>query len=295
MGYLFLSGALLAGAVKGFCGKMMGGYAKNVCSATLLNLIRMVLCTLMSLAVILVAGDIGSLTASPDVILISAISGVSTSVFVVSWLLAVRKSAYMMIDVFLMLGTLVPIAFGCFAFSEQITLRQCIGFAILLLAVFIMCSYNNTIKVKLSVTSVVLLTVCGLANGITSASQKAFVNTVPDVPVSVFNLYTYGFSAITLLIFFAASSKKNKVEFDGVGTRAASLYVLIMAIALTANSYLNTVAAVYIDSTQLYPLSQGAALIISTLMATLFFKEKLSVKAAVGIVLAFVALMIINL
>lgn len=295
MGYLFLSGALLAGAVKGFCGKKMGGYAKNLRSATLLNLIRMVLCTLMSLIVIVVIGDIGSLTASSSVILISAISGVSTSVFVVSWLLAVRKNAYMMIDVFLMLGTLVPIAFGFFALSEPITFRQCIGFAILLSAVFIMCSYNNAIKVKLSVTSILLLTVCGFANGVTSASQKAFVNMMPDIPVSIFNLYTYGFSAITLLIFFIVAPKKDKVQFDGVGTKIASLYVLIMAIALTVNSYLNTAAAIYIDSTQLYPLSQGASLMLSTLMATLFFKEKLNVKAIVGIVLAFIALMVINL
>ena len=65
--------------------------------------------------------------------------------------------------------------------------------------------------------------------------------------------------------------------------------------ALTANSYFKTQAAFYLDSAELYPLSQGGSLILSTFMATVFFKEKLKVSAVIGVSLAFVALMIINL
>ena len=42
-------------------------------------------------------------------LLISAVSGISTAVFVVSWLLCIKKSAYMLVAVFQMLGLLIPI------------------------------------------------------------------------------------------------------------------------------------------------------------------------------------------
>lgn len=54
-------------------------------------------------------------------------------------------------------------------------------------------------------------------------------------------------------------------------------------------------AAKYIDSATLYPLSTGVALILSVLMASVFFKERVTVKSIFGVVLAFASLVIMNL
>ena len=265
-------------------------------SAAFLNLIRMLLCIGFSFLLLLFMGELDALTLSPGVIGISALSGVSTSVFVVTWLLSVRKNAYMMIDVFLMLGTLVPIVTGAVLYSDSISLRQWLGFALLLLAVWIMCSYSASVKERFSIPSLLLLLFCGLANGVTSFSQKIFVSTVSDVPIAIFNLYTYLFAAITLAAYFFLSSGKEKLSFSKeTGMRRAYIYVSIMAIALTAHSYFTTTAALFLDPVRLYPLNQGAGLILSTLMARFLFGEKLKARAIFGILLSFVALLIINL
>lgn len=295
MGYLFLSLALICGATKGFCGKKISGYAENTKSAVLLNLIRMLLCVVFSFAVILFNSDISYLSFDINIIFISAISGIATAFFVVSWLLAVRQSAYMLLDVFLMLGTLVPIMTGYIVFSEPIGIRQIIGFALLLIAVFTMCSYNNTVKEKLSVVSVLLLIGCGLTNGITSASQKIFVNAFLETPISIFNLYTYVFALIVLFLFFVFTSGKEQVKFNSEGSKRPYVFICIMAVALSLHSYFSTMSASLLDSMRLYPLNQGASLIISTLMASIFFKEKLTLKAVIGIASSFAALLIINL
>jgi len=298
MGYLFLSISLLAGATKGFCGKKTSGYAANSTSSVLINLIRMSMCVLFSAILMLLMGDIKSLTLDPKVISVSAISGVSTSLFVVTWLLSVRKNAYMMVDVFLMLGTVVPMSMGFFIFSERILVRQWIGFVILVLAAIIMCSYSNSIKVKLTPSAFVLLAICGLANGITDFSQKWFVKSLPSTPVSVFNLYTYIFAAVTLVVCYVFFSRKEKVKFEeksASSTKPIYLLIAIMSISLIACSYFKTLAAAYLDSAQLYPLNQGVALTLSTLMAAIFFKEKLNLKCVVGIALSFIGLLIMNL
>ena len=211
----------------------------------------------------------------------------------VSWLLSVRKGAYMMLDVVLMIGVFVTILLGRIFFNESIAINQLLGMAILLIAVIVMCSYNNSIKEKINITSLGLLLICGLSNGLTDFSQKLFVKQAMGLPISIFNFYTYVFSALTLVLFYVFSKEKSGNGKESV--KKISGYIVVMAICLFVNSYFKTVSAKYLDSAVLYPLNQGMALILSSVMAAVFFKEKLTLKAIVGLILAFVGILIINL
>jgi hypothetical protein len=94
---------------------------------------------------------------------------------VVSWLISVKKSAYMMLDIFLMLGVLLPLTGSSIFFGESVKLTQWVGIDVLFIAVVIMCSYSNTIKAKLTLPSLLLLLLCGIANGVADFSQKLFI------------------------------------------------------------------------------------------------------------------------
>ena len=299
MGYLFLSFSLLAGATKGCCGKKMGNYAKETVPAVRMNLLRMGFCILFGVLMMLMMGEIGAFTLSPRVLLLSLLSGVSTALFVVTWLLAVRKSAYMMLDIFLTLGTVVPMITGIFLFGEPVLLRQWLGFGVLVAAAALMCSYNNALKSRMTLSGFGLLVLCGLANGVTDLSQKWFVKPATGTPATVFNLYTYVFAALTLFLIwfflFLRARGKNDGEREGAFPRRVILFVLVMSLMLILSSYFKTLAAGYLDSARLYPLSQGAALVLSTLMAAVFFGEKPNFKCIAGIVMAFAGLLIMNL
>ena len=296
MGYLFLAISLFAGAAKGYCGKKTSGYVNGYKDAMLANTIRMVLCTLIGAVLIIAGGDIGCLAPNPQILAISALSGVTTSVFVVCWLISVKKGAYMMLDVFLMLGVLVPIIAGQFVFGEAIKLTQWIGIGVLFVAVMIMCSYNNSIKEKMSLSAMVLLIVCGVANGLTDFSQKLFVKQFSEVPISVFNFYTYVFSAAVLGVFLIIFSIKERSQSTaGVsGLKHILGYIAVMSVCLFANSFFKTKAAGFLDSAQLYPLNQGLALMLSSIMSAVLFNERLTFKCIIGLVLSFAGLIIIN-
>lgn len=293
MGYLFLSVALLTGAVKGYCGKRMGSCARDTRSAVMLNLLRMALCVLFGLLMIFFLGQQGQLRLSGKLIGISLLSGVSTAVFVVSWLLAVRKSAYMLLDVFLMLGTLLPMLLGRLLFQESIAWHQWLGYGVLLCAVMLLCAYNNTVKVRLNASSLLLLIVSGAANGAADFSQKLFVKALPGTSAAVFNLYTYVFAGLTLLLIVLLLPHGEKE--DGKGARRGYAYIAVMAAALILNSYFKTLSASHLSSAQLYPLNQGMGLILSSLMAHFLFRERLTKRAIGGIALAFAGLMIMNM
>lgn len=291
MGYLFLGISLLAGATKGFCGKKISGKVESMKSTFYVNIIRMILCAFIGFWVVAAEG-LPLLKIDGSTLIITALSGVSTSVFVASWITSVKKGSYVMIDVFLMMGVGVTVALCRLFFQEPIKLNQYIGYFMLIIAAYILCSYSSNIKGKFTAKSLITLVICGLSNGLADFSQKWFIYSVPGGSIGVFNFYTYIFSAISLMIFFLMIKETNQ---DDGKSFDVFLIIAIMSVCLFANSYFKTLAARFIDSATLYPLSTGASLIISVLMASVFFKEKATVKCIVGVVIAFISLIIMNL
>ncbi len=297
MGYLFLGISLLAGVIKGYCGKRTSGYVESYSGSMFTNLIRMMFCVVIGAVMMITDGSFGSLVPDGRLVVISVISGISTSVFLVCWLVSIKKSAYMMLNVFLMLSVLVPICGGYILFDEKIRFVQWIGILILVVAAYILCSYNNSIKGKMSLSAFVVLLLCGIASGVTDFMQKMFVKQLPQTPISIFNFYTYLFSAIVLLVFliFFRNEEKKRITAEFCNIRKMIGYIAVMAVCLFVNSFFKTKAAVYLDSVQLYPLSQGGGLILSALMAAMVFHEKLTWKCIGGLALAFSGLVVLNM
>ena len=293
MGYLFLALSLFAGATKGFCGKTISGKVQSLKGTFYINFIRMVLCIAVGFFVVAFE-SLSAFKVDVITLLITALSGISTAMFVVFWIISVRRGAYVMLDVFLMLGVGVTISLCKIFFNEPIFANQYIGLLLLVIASAIMCSYSASVKNKFTIKSFVTLLLCGVFNGLTDFSQKLFINYSPDGSVGVFNFYTYVFSACVLLTFYFIFSRREDAQNDGK-SKSIFIYILIMAICLFANSFFKTLAAKYIDSATLYPISTGAALILSVIMASVFFKEKVTPKCVIGVIIAFISLIIINL
>ena len=305
VGYIFLLIALLCGVTKGYCGKRSSGTITYTSDALIVNTLRMTLCILIGFIMLAFGGKISQLAVSSSVLGIAAISGITTSAFVVSWLLSVRTGAYMMVDVCLMIGIIIPMVLCDILYGEKITVWQWIGIALLVIAGYIMCTYNAKLKGKMKISALLLLAICAVSNGITDFSQKMFVKTAPQVDVAVFSFYTYLFSALTLAACFPIfrAIDKKAAKLDGAPKiqnpvsviKPIAIYVAIMAVCLFLNSYFKTAAAHRLDATQIYPISQGGSLMLSMLMSHFFFKEKINLRAIVGIVLCLGALLIINL
>ena len=299
MGYLFIVLALLCGITKGFCGKKTSGVIEAFSDAMLFNAIRMLICIPIGLLFVwFYTGTLSSLRIDGTTLAISIVSGISTSAFVVTWLIAVRTGAYMMVDVFPTLGVIIPVIACRFFFGEAVRWNQLAGIFLLVFAAYIMCTYNKTIgKAALTPASLLLLTVCGIANGVTSFSQKWF-QYAGTADAAVFNFYTYVFSAASLLLcwFAVHGRQKNSAEKTAPGVlRKLAVYVVIMSLCIFLHSFFSTMAAGYLTSSQLYPLMQGGALVLSMLMSAIFFGEKITLRCLLGICVTFAALLCINL
>ena len=294
MAYIYLLISLLAGATKGYCGKRTSGRINGWHNAISANLLRMGLCILIGFGVVAFGGELSGLVPSGKELAIYALSGISTSVFVVTWLIAVRTSAYVLMNVFLMLGVIVPMSLGSLCYGEAIRWNHWVGLGVLLAATLLLCAYNNGIKEKLTGKGFLVLLISGVANGVTSFSQKMLKYEVPGGSAAVFNFYTYVFSAASLglVLLLYRRSKEERAQPSPIPGVLG--YIVVMAISLFLNSFFLTLAN-SIPSAVLYPLERGISMILSGLMAALLFKEKMTVKAICGLALAFVGLLIINM
>lgn len=299
MGYLFIVLALFCGVTKGYCGKKTSGVIEALPHAMLFNAVRMLICIPIGLLFVwLYTGTLDSLAVDGTTLLISVVSGISTSVFVVTWLIAVRTGAYMMVDVFLTLGVIVPVIACRIFFGEPVRWNHLTGIFLLVIAAYIMCTYNKTIgKAALTPASLLLLSFCGISNGLTSFSQKWF-QYASFSDAAVFNFYTYVFSAVSLLLcwFVMHCRQKGKeITASRPDIRRLGFYVIIMSLCIFLHSFFSTMAAGYLSSSQLYPLMQGGALVLSMLMCAVCFGEKITLRCLVGICTTFAALLCINL
>jgi uncharacterized membrane protein len=296
MGYIFLAIALLTNNIKGYCGKQMSRYSAKLNDTLLICFFRMLMCIGTSAVILAVTGGYFGLEITPKLIGYAAFSGISTAILVAAWLFAANSSGYMMLEVFQMLGVGVTILMSFVFYQEEITVRDLIGFAVLVFAAYLMHA-GTKIKPTLKTLAVVIL--CGLANGMTDFSQKAFIYSGLDTTTAQFQLCSYIFAAATLILLYTAMTAGKKQE-DSDGGAVAILkktwyFVLIMAVCLYGNSFFKTEAANYLSAAKLYTLSQGGTMAIGTLMSAFIFKEKLTLKSYASIVITFIGLLIINL
>jgi uncharacterized membrane protein len=299
MGYLFLVIALFFGSIKGYSGKKSSCAITSGDESLVVSAVRMVLCVIIGFFTLLFGGEISAIIPDGNTLWISALSGFSNGIFIATWLAAVMSGAFMMVESFVLLGVAIPIVLCRVLFNESVSLQQIIGFLLLLVAVYVMCTYNSSIKGKIKPLSLLVLIASGVAFGFADFSQKLFVKTVEGGSVAAFNFYTYVFAAITLstayLIFLLLNKRKNiPMRTPKNVLRPIWHHVIFMAVCLFLYSYFKTLAAGYLDAALLYPLSQGIGVVFSLLLAHFLFGERINKKCLIGMSLAFVAMVLIN-
>lgn len=294
MGYLYLTVAVFASVAKGVCGKKLSQNVASLDKVFGVSAFRMLVCVLIGGVLTLFCGDFFKVEYSVAFFAICMLSGLSVSVFSVTWLIAVKDGSYVMLNVFNMLGVLAPIILSKVFLGESVKATQASGMAFLFVAVVFLCLYNNKIKKKLTFLSSLLLAVCALANGLTDFSQKLFIRAFPLLPITAFNFYAYSVALFTLTVVWVCVKNCNgkRIDLKKVKFTKSSVWAAAMSACLFFNACFKTLAARYLQSAVLYPLHQGVALLFSVFIANAAFKEKLNAKGAVGVALALIGIFI---
>ncbi|MBQ7336494.1 MAG: DMT family transporter [Clostridia bacterium] len=292
MGYISILIALLAGTAKGYMGKRLSNTVTTHRQSVFVNMVRMVICIFISAAVLAVEAWSSGFYMDGAAWGLGVLAGVTVSLFMVTWMLTVRRGAFMLISVAQMFGVVVTLVCSFIVFRDPITPWQLLAIAILTVAVLIMVSYSAGIKGRLSIGSVILLIVCGVSSGLYDFSLKLFTH-YSEASISTLNLISYFVAAIALLTVFLLPSEGGKFD-AGKMLRSTLITIAIMSVCLFINSYFKALANDYLLPAQVYPIYQAGGLIFSAVMAAVFFQEKITLRCVIGMALAFVAILLLK-
>lgn len=295
IGYLYLTLALIGGLTKGFAGKKISNDVDNLKDCVFINLLRMFFCACLGFFFFAIGGDFELLKITVQNLPVYLFSAVSMISFCITYMFAYKFSAYMYLSIFGMLGSVLTCFLGNIIYDEKIGINKWIGMAIILAAVIIMSKYNRAIKSKMSKKGFLILILSLISSSLADFSQKIYVNQIGE-DAKVFNLYTYLFASVLLLIIlpFAKGGFKKKsgttlYDFKHI------FICFIIAVGLYLNSYSKTFAAGYLSSAEIYPVLQGANLISSAVLAHILLKERINKKSILGMTCAFVGLLVMHL
>ena len=296
IGYLYLSGALTAGLAKGFCGKKISGAMNSFKDCVFINAARMLFCAAIGFSFVLIEWNFSSLRLDRASLGVYLLSAVGMSAFCVCWMYAYKQDAYVFLNIFTMLGSVITCFLSFLVYEERIAWNEWLGMAILLCAVLIMSKFNKEIKGKITPLGLAILIIGCLGSAVTDFSQKAYMQSIGN-SAAAFNFYTYliGFLLLSILQLLTDATKDCAVLSTAVKDKRHILAYFLMSLFLFLNTALKTLAAGLLTSAQIYPVLQGANLILSGLMAHFLFKERASAKSVVGMALAFCGLLIMNL
>lgn len=304
MGYLYLAISKFCGAAKMAAMKNCGNADDSTGTSVKVNAVRSGIILVVSVIVFAV-----SRAATADGVWIAALSGVSNALNMLSWLVCATAVTLCIVETFVMIGSVVfPLALSPLLYAgETVSAAQWAGAGVILAAVVLFCVGRD---VKFGRKGIVWIAVCTLSSAGCNVTAKLYAVRAGSEYVAFFNLVTFvivfAFFAVVAAITVLKNRKKTDsaadsgpVEYSGRAEekdpqpreffglpKRTYFRIAIAAVGMYATNYFMTLAAGALPSGVLYPLSYGAGFVLTAVMDTVFFKQKLTLPRAVATVLA---------
>lgn len=290
MGYLFLLLSKLAASAKMIAVKNCGTIAQGTRNSVIINVLRSLGCIIVSLVVCLISGFGKMDTAG---VVISVFAGISNGLSLCTWILCANTVSLCTVEVFCMAGGVVlPLLVSPFIFQgDSVTALQWCGSILLFVAMYLLS--NNKGKTKMSLSKILLLTICGSANFGCVLTKKLFTN-LSEAPLESFQLLTFVFVFVTLVIILLFMPKDNKNPAQSFSSKV-TVYITIAIIMLYLTEYLATRSSFYLSSAVYYPLSYIISMPLTFLIDVIVYKEKITPYNLIGIVVVTVSGVLINI
>lgn len=200
----------------------------------------------------------------------------------------------------------IPCIVGIFLFDEPMSICQWVGLLLFTISMYFLIAptkkKNDDKPKKMALRTWLMLIICMLASGGTMVVQKVFSVLVPNGNVATYSFLMFAFSAVLLygIYFFLCIIQRKETKIEKMDNKWKPLTKVLLicggflAFAVFVINMLVTELGKTVESAILFSVSYAISIIITILVGTLYYKEKINVKNVIGIVLCVGSLAIIN-
>ena len=181
-------------------------------------------------------------------------------------------------------GMIVPYIYGILFLNEDVSVLKIFGLLFVLGGVV----FSNFSKEKINIKQLVMCVLIFLINGFVSVFSKlhqieqVFYKVNAEEFVMIGGIFKFIFAGILFMFTKNENGSKQSKKI------ALPVLVIVISAAASGISYmLQLFGATSLPATVLYPLVTGGSIIFSSLAGAMFFGDKLSKNAVIGIILCF--------
>lgn len=212
-------------------------------------------------------------------------------------------------------GSLViPCIYGAFFLDEPMSIWDWVGLVVFFVSIYFLVEQPNSADKqmnsgRISIKTIISLVVCFLGGGFTMVFQKIFAIRVPNGNEAMYSFLMFAMNAVILYVAYLIvaivsknkaaknvqlADEKGKVKLFQPLSKKLLICGALLALAVFAVNLLVTSLAKTVPSAVLFTVSYAISIAITILVSTLFYKEKITWKNIIGIVLGLSAIIIIN-
>lgn len=218
--------------------------------------------------------------------------GLITATQTVSRLKALDLGPMSYTELFLSSSMIIPALSGTMFFGESISVWQIIGL-VLTLCSFVLALEKNGEKKKASIKWLVFCLLVFLTTGSIGVLQKVHQSSNFKLELNGFLIVAFSTSSIVSLVATLVLRKPLREKLKDKNLAKIILISVFFGAFVAVNNKLNLFLSGKLDSALFFPLVNGGGLVLTTLSALILFKEKLSIKRSIGVLVGLVAVILL--
>ncbi len=201
---------------------------------------------------------------------------------------------FILTTLFSSISILIPNTASIFMFKETMSIPQWIGSLALIYAACLLLGCSREAYKNFSFKSILFLIGIFVFEGLTMLSSKAYAAYAPTSDAAIYTSFAFGTSFILTGVMSVFQMLRDKKSILSVMNKKLLVCGLVLSAMLFVIMYMSTIAAGLVPAVILYSVVSGGSLILSLLTAAICFKEPVSKKNIIGLVIAIAALIVIN-
>ncbi len=190
------------------------------------------------------------------------------------------------------LSLVIPVVFSVFLYGEEMNLLKGIGIALAFPAVYLTARVkDDTVRNKSFWLPIILFIGSGLLDTLVKYTEQRFLSSSTDASVFTVHIFAVAGTLGLLLVIVLASLGRIQLHYRniiaGVLLGIPNYFSIYYFIQFLNSNFMQSSAAI--------PVNNIGILIASTLIAVLFFKERMTTYRVVGLLLSIICILLIAL
>lgn len=279
--------------IQGIFLKTVSGKIEGKTQLLVYTAFQYLVCGVLSL---LLLSDIRNLTCvSPVGLGLSVLGGIAMFSSSMCSMTALKNGVMLILTtLFSSISIIIPTVASVFLFEESMSIWQCLGIAALLYASYLLLGITKENCRHCSPKGVALLIGLFVAEGMTMLTQKCYPYYEAGGDTAVYTCLAFSTAFLLTGSMGAVDLCKNKIKLSQVMNKDIYIGGSILALMLCLIMYLGVLAVPLMPAVILYSVVAGSSLILAFGVGAILFKEPVTKKNVIGLLISIAALIVIN-